>query len=74
MDNPVKFPIGGMEKTTPDYDINQPISIPVPSVGGPNDGDNPSIPDVSAFGNGPAVVKQSTTGGADDCPGMGAGC
>lgn len=30
-------------------------ALPVPSVGAPNDGDNPSMPTILAFANGPDV-------------------
>lgn len=53
----IKFPSGGMSHEDIGDSLQQKVALPTPSVGGPADGDQPSIPDVSGFGEGPAVIK-----------------
>jgi hypothetical protein len=62
------FPSGGMA----DQDaVVQEIQLPVPPVGGSNDGGNPSIADASAMiGKGPVVKQGPGPMKADPYPGM----
>lgn len=53
----IKFPSGGMSHEDTGGPLKQNIAVPVPGVGGSNDGDLPSVPGVSGFGEGPDVIK-----------------
>jgi hypothetical protein len=61
MANPAKdmilFPSGGMSAEDIGDSQKQNIALPIPAVGAPNDGDLPSIPGVSNFGEGPDVIQ-----------------
>lgn len=53
----IKFPAGGMSHEDIGDDLQQKIALPIPSMGGSDDGDLPSIPGVSGYGEGPKVIK-----------------
>lgn len=74
MANPAKdmilFPSGGMSaEDIGDSQVQKP-ALPVPGIGSDQDGDLPSIPDVSGFGEGPAVVKPYACTGSPGYEGM----
>ena len=66
----IKFPSGGMSDEDTKGDLVQKPAVPVPAVGGPSDGDLPSIPGVSGFGEGPDVIKPYTCTGSPGYEGM----
>jgi hypothetical protein len=65
----IKFPIGGQDV---DADGKK-IEPDVIAVGPANDGGNPSIADVAAFGSGPDVRNKPGAQSGDDCAGIGPG-